>query len=118
VENRFDGAEVVCWSLIPKFSSSNPAEAVGFLKGDKNPQHAFLRKGSNYRSHVADLRHVKEPWVHIQGIIWPPFPPTVPPVAARGATAVCGREMQLTARVGTIRNTGMIQLTSGVSHTG
>jgi hypothetical protein len=33
-------------SLIPKIGRSNPAEAVGFLKGDKNPQHAFLRKGS------------------------------------------------------------------------
>jgi hypothetical protein len=59
----FGGAEVVCWPLIPKFVGSNPAEAVGFLKGDKNPQHAFLRKGSKI----------------------------------------------LAARVGTIRNTGMIQ---------
>jgi hypothetical protein len=42
----FGGAEVACWPLIPKFASSNPTEAVGFLKGDKNPQHAFLRKGS------------------------------------------------------------------------
>ena len=42
----FGGAEVVCWPLIPKFAGSNPAEAVGFLKGDKNPQHAFLRKRS------------------------------------------------------------------------
>jgi len=25
---------------------SNPAEAVGFLRGEKNPQHAFLRRGS------------------------------------------------------------------------
>jgi hypothetical protein len=40
------GAEVACWPLIPKFADSNPAEAVGFLKGDKNPQRAFLRKGS------------------------------------------------------------------------
>jgi hypothetical protein len=40
------GAEVACWPLIPKFAGSNPAEAVGFLKGDKNPQHAFLQKGS------------------------------------------------------------------------
>jgi hypothetical protein len=39
-EGGFGGAEV------PKFAGSNPAEAVGFLKGDKNPQHAFLRKGS------------------------------------------------------------------------
>jgi hypothetical protein len=43
---NFGSAEVACWPLIPKFSGSNPAEAVGFLKGDKNPQHAFLRKGS------------------------------------------------------------------------
>ena len=41
----FGGAEVACWPLIPKFAGSNPAEAVGFLKGDKNPQHAFVRKG-------------------------------------------------------------------------
>jgi len=39
----FGGAEVACWPLI---EGSNPGEAVGFLKGDKNPQHAFLRKGS------------------------------------------------------------------------
>ena len=31
--------------LVPKFAGSNPAEAVGFL-GRKNPQHAFLRRGS------------------------------------------------------------------------
>ena len=29
----------------PEFESSNPAEAVGFF-GRKNPQRAFLRKGS------------------------------------------------------------------------
>jgi hypothetical protein len=34
------------FTLIPKFVGSNPAEAVGFLKGYKNPQHTFLRKGS------------------------------------------------------------------------
>ena len=34
-----------CWPLVPKFAGSNPAEAVGFL-GRKNPQHAFLRRGS------------------------------------------------------------------------
>jgi hypothetical protein len=48
-------------------------------------------------------------WVHIPGIIWPLFPPIVSPVAARGATAGCGRERHLTVRVGTIRNTGMLQ---------
>jgi hypothetical protein len=58
----------------------------------------------NYRSHVADLRPVKEPWVHIPGIIWPLFPPIVPPVAARGATAGCGRERQREAPGGQSRN--------------
>jgi len=33
------------WLLVPKFAGSSPAEAVGFL-GRKNPQHAFLRRGS------------------------------------------------------------------------
>ena len=42
----FGGAEVACWPLIPKFAGSNTAEAVGFLQGDKNPQHAFLSKES------------------------------------------------------------------------
>jgi hypothetical protein len=37
--------EVACWPLVPKFAGSNPAEAVGFF-GRKNPQHAFLRRGS------------------------------------------------------------------------
>jgi hypothetical protein len=37
MKSGFGGAEV---------AGSNPAETVGFLKGDKNPQHAFLRKGS------------------------------------------------------------------------
>ena len=37
---------VACWPLVPKFAGSNPAEAVGFFKGEKNPQHAFLRRGS------------------------------------------------------------------------
>ena len=41
----FGGLGVACWPLVPKFAGSNPAEAVVFL-GRKNPQHAFLRKGS------------------------------------------------------------------------
>ena len=41
----FGGLEVACWPLVPKFAGSNPAEAVGFF-GRKNPQHAFLRRGS------------------------------------------------------------------------
>ena len=41
----FGGLGVACWPLVPKFAGSNPAEAVGFL-GRKNPQHAFLWRGS------------------------------------------------------------------------
>ena len=37
---------VACCPLVPKFAGSNPAEAVGFLRVKKNPQHAFLRRGS------------------------------------------------------------------------
>ena len=35
----FGGLEVACWPLVPKFTGSNPAEAVGFLRVNKNPQH-------------------------------------------------------------------------------
>jgi hypothetical protein len=35
----FGGLEVACWSLVPKFVGSHPAEVVGFL-GRQNPQHA------------------------------------------------------------------------------
>ena len=42
----FGGLGVACWPLVPKFAGSNPAEAVGFFNGEKNPQHAFLRRGS------------------------------------------------------------------------
>jgi len=41
----FGGLVVACWPLLPKFAGSHPAEAVGFL-GRKNPQQAFLRRGS------------------------------------------------------------------------
>jgi hypothetical protein len=41
----FGGLEVACWPLVPKFVGSHQAEAVGFI-GRKNPQHAFLRRGS------------------------------------------------------------------------
>ena len=37
--NGFGGLEVACWPLVIKFAGSNPAEAVGFLRVNKNPQH-------------------------------------------------------------------------------
>jgi hypothetical protein len=27
----FDGLEIACWPLVPKFAGSHPAKAVGFL---------------------------------------------------------------------------------------
>jgi hypothetical protein len=46
LSSAFGGLEVAFWLLEPKFAGSNPAEAVGFFRAKKNPQHAFLRKGS------------------------------------------------------------------------
>jgi len=45
VWSGFGGLQVACWPLVPKFTGSHLVEAVGFL-GRKNPQHAFLRRGS------------------------------------------------------------------------
>ena len=44
-QDGFGGLVVTCWPLAPKFAGSNPAKAVEFF-GRKNPQHAFLRRGS------------------------------------------------------------------------
>jgi hypothetical protein len=44
-ESGFCGLKVACWPLVSKFTSSHPAEAVGFL-GQKILQHAFFRRGS------------------------------------------------------------------------
>jgi hypothetical protein len=45
IDSGFGGLEVACWPLVPDFAGSNPAEAIGVF-GRKNPQHAFLRRGS------------------------------------------------------------------------
>ena len=39
LNSGFGGLEVTCWPLVPKFTGSNPAEALGFLRVNKNPQH-------------------------------------------------------------------------------
>jgi hypothetical protein len=33
----FGRLEDACWSLVPKFAGSNPAEAVGFFRAKKYP---------------------------------------------------------------------------------
>jgi hypothetical protein len=60
-----------------------------FLKGDKNPQHTFLRKGSKIIGPMLqDLRHVKEPGYISQAPFGHHFWPIVPPLAARGLPRV------------------------------
>jgi len=44
-ERGFGGLEVACWPLVSTFAGSHAAKTVEFL-GRKNPQHAFLRRGS------------------------------------------------------------------------
>ena len=39
IKRGFGDLEVACWPLVPKFVGSNTAEAVGFLRINKNPQH-------------------------------------------------------------------------------
>ena len=65
----FGGAEVACWPLIPKFAGSNPAEAVGFLKGDKKSS-------------------ARLPGCISQAPFGHHFSPIVPPLAARGLPRV------------------------------
>jgi hypothetical protein len=57
----FGGLEVACWSLVPEFAGSNPAEAVGFF-GRKNPSARLPSEGEVKPSvPCRALRHVKEP---------------------------------------------------------
>jgi hypothetical protein len=85
----FGGAEVACWPLIPKFAGSNLAEAVGFLKGDKNPQHAFLQKGSKIIGPVSLICGMKKnPGCISQAPSGHHFSSIVPPLAARGLPRV------------------------------
>ena len=39
LHSGFGGLEVACWPLVSKFAGSKPAEAVGFLRVNKNSQH-------------------------------------------------------------------------------
>ena len=75
----FGGLEVACWPLVPKFTGSNPTEAVGFLRA-KNPQHAFLRR------FAACKRSLELRGSRILDEICPNIsrPRRVPPSAARG----------------------------------
>jgi hypothetical protein len=62
-------------TVVPKFAGSNPAEAVGFFR-------ASFGGEVSRRSHVADLRHVTEPFIGVE--FTGNFSPIVPPFPARG----------------------------------
>ena len=86
------------WSVVTEV---NPDEAVGFF-GRKNPQRAFLRRGSKA---VVNLRHVKKPKSDVEvatfGKILGNLPPIVPPSAAGVCSRRFRREGHLLAGVGT-----------------
>ena len=46
----FGGLGVACWPLVPKFAGSNPAETVGFFKGEKKPSAPCRRFAACKRS--------------------------------------------------------------------
>jgi allantoicase len=54
---------VACLPLDPRFAGSNPAKDDGLLRVIKIRSTTVLRRGRR-RSHVVDLRHVKEPYEH------------------------------------------------------
>jgi hypothetical protein len=73
-KSGFGGLEVACWPLVPKFAD---------LSGRKNPQHAFLRRGSKAVGPMSQiLRHVQDHFngvdVTIVGKLTGHFSPTVP----------------------------------------
>ena len=45
VTGGFGGLGVACWPLVPKFAGSNPAEAVGFFKGEKKSSACLPSEG-------------------------------------------------------------------------
>ena len=57
----FGGLEVACWPLVPKFAGSNPAEAVGFFKGEKILSTPSFGGEVKPSVQIVDLRHVKDP---------------------------------------------------------
>jgi hypothetical protein len=86
---------VYCWPSVPKFSGSNPAEAVGFLRA-KNPQHAFLQRGSKAAgpmSQICSMQKIPTCSVEVDmvGEISGQFSPTKFHIWLLGSLASCGR---------------------------
>ena len=87
LESGFGGLGVACWPLVPKFASSNLAEAVGFLKGEKilsTPSFGGEVKPSvPCHRFAACKRSLNVAWKStFRQNYWTTFSPTVPTSAA------------------------------------
>jgi hypothetical protein len=90
IYTSYSGLEVACWPLVPKFASSNPAEALGFLRvekilstpsfrGEVKPSVPCHRFAARKRSlELCGSRILDEICRNISR------PPRVPPSSARG----------------------------------
>ena len=57
----FGGLGVRVLAFSTQIRGIKPGRSRRIFKGEKNPQHAFLRRGSKaVGCHVVDLRHVKD----------------------------------------------------------
>jgi hypothetical protein len=93
----FGGLEVACSPLVSEFAGSNPAESVGFF-GRKNPQYAFLWRGSKAVCPMwcltACKKNSKVTWksplsAKFLGHFWPTFPPSAAGFASVASDAGC-----------------------------
>ena len=88
----FGGLGVACWPLVPKFAGSNPAEAVGFLRGEKNPQQK-VKPSVPCRRFAACKRSLNVAWKStFRQNYRTTFSPTVPTSAAGISHAVADVE--------------------------
>ena len=91
--------------MVPKFAVSNPAEAVGFFGRKKSSARLPSEEKKSRRSHVVNLRHVKEPKSDVEvatfGKILGNFSPIIPPSAAGVRSCLFRRGGHLVEGAGT-----------------
>jgi hypothetical protein len=64
---RWSGGSVLVTG--PRFAGSNPAEDDGFLSVIKTVARLPSERKQSRRSHVVDLRHLKEPYKHERDVL-------------------------------------------------
>jgi hypothetical protein len=83
----------VHWLLVPDFAESNPAEAVGFFRAKTTTARLPSEDKESFRSNVADLQHVNDPFYRVEmsivGKITGLLSPTVHTFTA--SVIACGR---------------------------